>query len=234
MPRCNGCTPVCWACPLRQARCPKACIPPYPTGAVSDADAKVVASGLSWGPVHALVPLAALPANATLWLRDGLGRTRQAVIERSNTALGLALLRLAAPLDPGRLTPAPQDAFPGSPAFALAYRRDDGPAQWPQMSLGFLGLPLPGGPVRQLGFSLPQAQAGGPVLDRSGRLLGISLPGSTEGQPRYLPVSSVQAFSAWPVDKPAPPAGPAPLMSPDQLYESALRGTLLVMATAPG
>jgi tetratricopeptide (TPR) repeat protein len=207
---------------------------PYATGAAVDAHARVVASGLSWGAQQALVPLAAVNTGATLWVRDGLGNTRRAVVERSDITLGLTLLRLEAPLDAGHLTPVPQDAFPGSPAFALAYRRDDGLTQWPQMSLGFLGAPVAGGPSRQLGFELPQAQAGGPVLDRSGRLLGISLAGSAEGQPRYVPLSAVLAFSAWPVKDEAASAVPAPTLSPDQLYESGLRATLLIIAAAPG
>jgi tetratricopeptide (TPR) repeat protein len=96
------------------------------------ADARVVASGvLLAGGTLALVPRSAVvdasPQGAPVWVRNGLGQTTRAQIaatdQKALNALGVALLRLEAPLDASAVAagPAPREPFAGSPGFALQY-----------------------------------------------------------------------------------------------------------------
>lgn len=176
---------------------------------------------------HALVPLALLEGDGTLWLRNGLGRSTRAELLRSDAASGLAVLQLAAPLDaPAALSLAPREPFPGSPGLVVGYRADaDARPAWPKLSAGFLGMPMPEAMQRRLGIEVPVGSAGSPVFDASGRLAGIVLPAGADGQPR---LGSAAGLSAVAMPEPAGAAVPPP-MPLDQVYERALRSSLQLL-----
>ena len=148
-------SPAALAAPARLA--------PYAVGAAPPASARLRASGLLLdGGWRALVPSGGDLLAGRVWLRDGLGRTVPARLERSLGALGLALLRLDRPLVGGApedaLSGAASDAFPGSPALAIAFAAAEPAAPaWPWLRAGFLGGPGADGLERRLGIELPPA-----------------------------------------------------------------------------
>ena len=180
----------------------------------------------------ALTPLASieLAPRTRLWVRNGLGQTTEATLDRPDAALasrGLARLRLRATLPAGasRLA-AGRAPFAGSPGYAAQFGPGSEPA-WPALSQGFLGGPVGDSDVRRLGFA---STSGAPVLDAKGALIGIVLA-SVNGQATWLPLS---ALAPPPADA---NAGPAPraqsLVAPDEIYESGLRRTLQVLVDPP-
>ena len=174
----------------------------------------------------ALLPLAAVAgaSDARVWVRNGLGQTVAATLDRGDTALeshGLARLKLRAPLPLGAShVAAGRVPFAGSPGYAVRFGADTGPA-WPTLTQGFLGGQVGNSDVRKLGF---ESTAGAPVLDAKGALVGVALA-ATQGQTTWL---------ALPAAAPAPPgapvalAGPA-LVAPDEIYEAGLRRALQVL-----
>lgn len=195
------------------------------------AAAEVVASGtLIDGGRHALVPLAAIGAATTVWLRNGLGETTAATLAGRVDTLGLALLKLARPLDPGdALQLAPRDPFAGSPGFAIDFvAAPDAAPAWPWLHAGFLGgftRPETGSGERRLGIAMPPGLLGGPVFDGAGRLAGLAWRDD-----RFLPVSSWrQALgddlidSASAASASAPASARSARMPNDEVYERALR-----------
>jgi hypothetical protein len=223
--------PVPWAgtdvAPLRLA--------PYGVGDAVPATARLVSSGALLEPDRALMPSAALAGATRLWVRDGLGRTVEVVRDRELAAGDLIALRLGRALggtDAGPLPVAPSDAFPGSPACASGYAAavaEMKPA-WPWLRQGFLGAVAGDGHERRLGIELPtHVLAGGPVLDLSGRLVGVTQGSGGGVAAAMLPVSSLRAGLAPPV--PAPTTAPAPpRLATEALYERAMRATLQVLA----
>jgi S1-C subfamily serine protease len=171
---------------------------------------------------HALVPLGLLEGGAAVWVRNGLGRTSRAEVLRRDEASGLAVLRLAHPLDaPVALALAPREAFPGSPGFVVGYTADAAaqPA-WPRLSTGFLGLPAQGNQARRLGIDVPHGSAGAPVFDAFGRVVGVVLPAQADAQHGMASVASLRGWMAAPAETSAAPR------APDELYERALRSSL--------
>lgn len=167
----------------------------------------------------------AAPRASRFWLRDGLGRTRAATLQQHWPASGLALMALAAPLE-GATPPAaaPQPAFAGSPAVVVGHLRAEGTAAaWPALHLGFLGRPAADA-AQALGVGLPAELPGAPVLDLSGRLLGLTLPAAADGTARFLPLGALRPLLGAQAETllPAAPAAPAPRRTPDELYEAAL------------
>ncbi len=179
--------------------------------------ARIVSSGvLVDGGRRALVPwplswpvLRPLPGQTPrLWLRNGLGETVAARVERRDATL--ALLRLERPLAPagtrlGAADPwAPRDPFAGSPAFLVEYAADDLPAapgadaaarasdeagaaadsDSPPAAPAWPRLwrgfagSLSTSGERRLAMSLPPGPHGGPLFDAAGRLAGIVLTGA--------------------------------------------------------
>lgn len=202
---------------------------PWPTGAAPAPGARVVATALRVGPQRVLAP-ARMPGEepARCWLRDGLGRTREARVLPDAAPPGLAWLD-AGPWDDAPLPyrAAPRDAFAGSPAFALGYERGAAEAAWPAMAAGLIGRASDG--VGRLGVEL-HASGGGPVLDHAGRLVGIALPGA-DGQAEGLaPVSALGRGVDVEVDE--RPAAQVARLAPDALYEIGMRVTLQVIAQA--
>ena len=183
------------------------------------------------GGTLALVPAAFLRGTDVLWLRNGLGQTTRAR-RQGNASLesqGVALLRLASPLDPGRsLALASREPFAGSPGFAFQYAaQQDAQAAWPWLHQGFFGTPPLQPGARRLGIELPAGPDGGPVFDGQGHLAGMIVAGPT-GEALMLPVSQWQGMEGV---APPPPAaaGPYRTVSAEQVYESALRVALQVI-----
>lgn len=180
----------------------------------------------------ALVPLASLRDAAPdgLWLRNGLGQTTRARREPDAAleAQGVALLRLALPLDAGPAPAlAPREPFAGSPGFAFQYAaQPDAQAAWPWLSQGFFaGLPAQG--RRRLGIDLPAGPDGGPVFDSQGRLAGMVLAGSDGGMFLF-------PTTRWPVADGSASTPPAPVAqktaAAEQVYEHALHVALQLVA----
>ncbi|MBC7956454.1 MAG: trypsin-like peptidase domain-containing protein [Cytophagales bacterium] len=189
-------------------------------------DARVVGSALLLDDArHALVPAGLVAGEGTLWVRNGLGRTRQAEVVSRDDATGTALLKLAEALDlPVPLTRAPRAAFPGSPAHAVGYRSDGaGRPAWPQLCTGFLGAPPREGGARALGIVVSPGTAGAPVYDGAGRLVGIVSLGSGDSKPGLI---SAHQLGTIPVSADAPNV---PL---DEIYERALRSSLQLIRSA--
>lgn len=202
---------------------------PWPTGAAPPPGARVVAAALRMGPQRVLAPAGMLCAGAMgCWLRDGLGRTREARVLADPAPPGLAWLD-AGPWDDAPLAyrVAPRDAFAGSPAFALGYERGAADAAWPVMAAGLIGR-VHAGELR-LGVEL-RAGGGGPVLDHAGRLVGIAVPGADGQAEGLVPVSVLGRVVDVGVDE--RPAAQVARLAPDALYEIGMRVTLQLIATA--
>jgi hypothetical protein len=176
---------------------------------------------------HALLPLRALrdaiagEANP-IELRDCHGRALTARVVQRDDTLGLALLRLnTAHADASPLAWAAKDAFPGSPAHAIAATADE--QSWPRLRSGFIG-------TGALGIDLASGAAGGAVFDNMGRATGVSLTGD-DGTLRLIPVSALRPWLGRLLGDAADAVStPTPL---DAIYETALRSTVLLRATSP-
>ena len=209
-------------------------------------DARTVAAGvLLAGGQAALVPAAAIEGARRIWVRNGLGRATEAVLDGSTAQAllehGVTLLRLPEPLPSGATALAPRDPFAGSPGFVIGYppAADSVPA-WPTLREGFLGAADGREGLRKLGIEWPTALHGGPVFDAAGRLAGVALRGAAQGpaasgpqSASMLPVSMFRALAlGLPGRSPAPPAtvGAMPgRIAADAAYEQALTVALQVI-----
>jgi hypothetical protein len=193
--------------------------------------ARVVGTGLlAGGGLMALLPEGTLGTSTKVWVRNGLGQTSAAQIDRTFSDLGLVALRLrtALPLErPAQL--APGDAFPGSVAYVVEYTPSlDATPQWPALHTGFLGSPLASHAARPLGITLSPGPRGGPVFDDGGRLVGMAIkqPGATD---QLVLASRLFAHVGKALGL-ASTAAQKQRVSVDQVYESALRNTLQILA----
>ena len=182
----------------------------------------------------ALVPAAAVTAVAgRVWVRNGLGESTEATREVDEPALaarGLARLRLHARLPVGDAHPSGGRApFAGSAGYAVQYGATASPA-WPALAQGFLGGLIGDSDWRRLGFA---ADAGAPVLDAQGSVVGIVV-GTSNGQSAWLPLAVLQPMPAAAfAGAPREPAAARGLTAPDAIYESGLRRALQVLFVAP-
>lgn len=223
-------TPAAATPPLLE---PPARLAPYASGSVVAPATRLVAAGLLVDAGRAaLVPAGRVDGASQLWVRDGLGRTARARVERHGFDGATALLHLDPPLDlpaPPGWEAAARDAFPGSPAYVASYaRRDDDQPAWPWLQAGFLGGVDASGQRQQLGVQVgDSALGGGPVFDASGRLIGLALGDAAARE--LIPIGRLRTdFDAV---LPAPTsAAAAGRVAPDLLYERALRLTLQVLA----
>ena len=207
---------------------------PFGVGDAPPASARLASSGLLLAEGrHALVPAIDVRAAGRIWVRDGLGRTVEAHKERDLEAPGVAMLRLDLPLigiEGDGPTGVDADAFPGSPACAVAYggAAEATPA-WPWLRSGFLGSAGADGRERRLGIELPaHALPGGPVFDLSGRLLGLVLGGHHAAGQMLLPVSLLRAELGAQL-LPTSGASAQQRLPADELYERAMRVALQVI-----
>jgi S1-C subfamily serine protease len=172
---------------------PPARFAPYAIGSASPpASARVVGSGVLLDGGHrALVPARLVAGAQGLWVRDGRGVTSAARRGRTIADGVLVEMTLDAPLRSAALDVAARDAFPGSPAFAVEYARDDGgAARWPSLRVGFVGTPAEVPGRYDLDPALGSGAGGGPVFDMAGRLAGITVRSAT-GTSQMLAVSAL-------------------------------------------
>ncbi len=181
---------------------------------------------------RALLPLAALGESDHAWVRNGLGHVARAKVEQRLMAEGVAVARLESelPFD-ADLRIAAKPPFPGSPAFAVAHPRLSTPKPtWPLLATGFVGRPVGGTPIRELGPELSAGGRGGAVFDISGHLLGIAVPEA--GSSRLLPVSHLRERLGAALGDAAPETrSPAPV---DRIYEGGLRTALQILTLPRG
>jgi exonuclease VII small subunit len=204
--------------------------------------AAVVSSGLLIDEGRrALVPLSSLSGKSPVWVRDGLGQSSRAQVERHDPSLGLALVRLDKPFalqshpralgDTAVPLPLPawaeKDPFPGSPAYAVEFRPStSGAPAWPRLSSGFQGLPAAQTGLRDLAIDGPAGPAGGAVFDAAGHCAGLLMPTATARQ--MIPMSKLRrAFGT--LLGPATPLTPGQRATVEAVYEGALRVTLQVI-----
>jgi hypothetical protein len=212
-------------------------VPPMraaPYGGAVPKGARVLASGVLLDEGRAAVaPLRALGRANRVWLRDGLGETREAKVERRLPELGLVLLAPSKSKSPAPVMQrAPRDAFAGSIAYVVEQvARDDAVPAWPLLHAGFLGRGDAPSALAPLGVVLPAGPRGGAVFDAAGRLSGVTMV-DEGGADRLVPVSRL-VESLGPRRLPAPLDGPASARAPlDGIYEAALRATVQVIAAA--
>ena len=203
---------------------------PYSLPPLKSATATMSGSGvLIDGGRHALVPLASVVHARKIWLRNGLGQLRKAVIKHRVGMDGMALLALdqALPLFDG-FNIAAKDPFPGSVVYSAEYpTMHDALPQWPLLLHGFLGTPVVKGQNWELGLTLPGGSSGGPVFDASGSLAGIAVP-KPHGKPMFLPVSRFKRVLGDRLGPVAPPLG-GPRIAVEIAYEKAMRAAVQVL-----
>lgn len=190
---------------------------------------RCIASGLLFdGGTRALVP-AHVTTPQPLWLRDGLGRTSRASLERSSVP-GLSVLRLRVRLPAPELTVASADAFPGSVIYGVEYTAAaQAEPAWPFLTGGFLGAPTEQTGARLLGLDLPQGPRGGPAFDASGRWIGVAVAAKRPPD-RLLLASGLRAALGERFGPVAPP-GAMPKMATEEIYERSLASTVQVLAS---
>jgi hypothetical protein len=210
---------------------------PWPianAAAAPPASARFVSSGvLVDDGASALVPLHALErvTPARLWVRNGLGQTVAAELDRGDAgsaALGLARLKLRAALPLGTSRQAEgRPPFAGSPGYSMQFGETSAPA-WPMLTQGFLGRPVGEAGLRKVGFA---STPGAAVFDAHGVLVGITLAATADAAtwaplPAGLPAQAAASG--------APPAPSLPgLVAPDEIYELGLRRALQVLVDSP-
>lgn len=202
---------------------------PYGQGAFLPAGARVVGSGVLLAPGRrAFVPLALVPPSGRVWVRNGLGQLARASVERRLAAQGVAVLRLSRALSGGEgVTEGVGDAFPGSIAHAVEFMpAANAEPAWPLLKSGFLGMPRSGAGTRDLGIALPPGPGGGPVFDSKGRWIGMA---NRANGGNHLVSSSRLREAAGPRLVAVAVHGALPT-APDQIYETALRSALQIIA----
>lgn len=215
---------------------------PYADATPLPARVAVVSSGvLIDDGRRALVPLSSLSGKSPIWVRDGLGQSSRALVERHDSPLGLAVVRLDKPFalqstpralgDTAVTLPLPawaeKDPFPGSPAYAVEFQRATAatPA-WPRLYSGFNGLPAAQAGLRNLAIDSPAGPAGGAVFDAAGHCTGMLV--STATTRHMVPMSRLRrAFGA--LLGPSTPMAPGQRATVEAVYEGALRVTLQVI-----
>ena len=234
---------------------------PAPGQAAPPTQARIVSSGVALSPTLVLAPASTHPRANRWWVRDGLGRTREATIEPGPDDLrnlGLMQLRLLAPLglastdgsdrthSEAAVALSSRDPYAGSPGYAIDYLIDtaDGATTepgWPVLHPGFFGGQQGSGGWRRLGIDLPDGPHGGPVFDAAGGLAGIALPDGP-GQATMIPASLLR--SIWPhATTPAEPASTpergrsaaprrAAPMPADEVFERGLRVSVQILTAS--
>ncbi len=200
---------------------------PYPLPTPLAPNARALASAVLLGDGRfALAPSAGLAAGRRLWVRNGMGRTSAATLDRTFPESGLALLVLEQPLpSPTQFAIAPRDPFAGSPGFVVDHAASaDATPQWPLLHAGFFAAGAASG-NRPLGIETSAGSAGAAVFDAGGRWAGIALPGS-----RCVTLSQLRGLLGDVLPAPlAGDAGAPARIGADEVYERSLTVVLQVL-----
>jgi hypothetical protein len=204
---------------------------PYAFGAA--AAGQVVASAmLSADGARALTPAASFQGDRLdVWVRNGLGDTVPAAVERRFEIDGveLAVLALYEPLPaPRDLAAAARVPFAGSVGYAVEFASQPiAEAAWPLLTLGFFGRVLREDELPPLGIDVPPGPRGGAAFDEAGRIVGLTVRAG-DGSDRLAPVALLpEEVRPW---FGAPASGAtAPRSALDTIYERALLVTLQVI-----
>ena len=215
---------------------PPARFAPYAFGAA--AAGRVVASAmLSADGARALAPSAAVPDDSGgVWVRNGLGDTVPAAVERrfEIDRVELAVLALYEPLpSPRDLAVAARVPFAGSVGYAVEFPpQSNAEAAWPLLTLGFFGRGLHADELPPLGIDVPGGPRGGAAFDEAGRIVGLTVR-DRDGNDRLAPVALMpEDVRPW-FDAPAAAAA-ARRGALDLIYERALLVTLQVIVADRG
>jgi hypothetical protein len=224
---------------------------PEAHGDTPSAQAQLISAGtLLADGKHVLVPASLLPTQGRVWVRDGLGQTREAwrlvAAANANTAvtrpaLAVAVLVVKQPytgVPP--LVAAHRPAHAGAPALVMRHAAQPGAqAAWPQMHTQFLAMPQPPTQTPSVARQPSQALPGGPVFDARGTWLGVTVPGLRDDS--LLPAGAIDGQSLTGVQvesiRVQPVAAPTQINSTarasrmplDELYERAMRNTVQVL-----
>ena len=199
--------------------------------------ARVHASAVLLGDGRfALVPNAGLTGARRLWVRDGMGRSSAALLDRTLADSGLALLVLERPLPRSApLVIAPRDPFAGSPGFVVDFAPSaDAAPQWPMLHAGFFagGASGTSSAARPLGIATSTGSAGAAVFDAAGRWAGITLPNAAGDSQRavWLPMSHLRGQLGDLLPAPVANDTTAPArIGADEAYERSLAVVLQVL-----
>lgn len=208
---------------------PPARFAPYATGAA--AEGRTVASAvLIDGGRRALASVA---VGGLLWLRNGIGGTARASVERRFEVAGaaLTLLRLETPLpSPENVAVAERVPFAGSVGVAVEYAATPArsEAAWPWLRLGFFGRAPSATALPALGIDMPPGPRGGPVFDDAGRLVGLALR-TVDMRDLLVPAAMLPDELRALLGVPSP-GGPTPRAPLDLTYERSLLLALQVIA----
>jgi tetratricopeptide (TPR) repeat protein len=209
---------------------------PYARGAVARG-AVVASATLIDGGRRALAPGGAIAADAAeLWVRNGLGTTVRAVVERrfslGDSELALLELHSALPL-PENWAVAERAPFAGSVGYAVEFAAMPASAEaaWPLLRLGFFGRAPAATALPLLGIDLPPGPRGGAAFDEAGRLVGLALR-SPDGRDRLVTVAALPEEARALLGE-LTPGGPTPRSAVDVVYERALRLTLQLIVASP-
>lgn len=186
-------------------------------------------------------------ASGNLWVRNGLGYMRPAVIEHVDGQTGVTVLRLEEPFQPAVSMDVWQTArvFPGSPCYVV-----DFPALglnrpvWPVLSAGLLGRMGAQPRTMDLTVKLPAGPRGGAAFDSAGRLLGLVLPvvapervvpDQASRPERILLAPALQAFVPAAIPDPSQVTTDAgrPRLSIQEIYELALPVVVTISSVKP-
>lgn len=211
---------------------------PYAASTPVAARARTLASAVLLGDGRfALAAGDGLTGARRLWVRNGIGQSSAAVVDRTFTESGLVLLALERPL-PGsaQLTIAARDPFAGSPGFVVDFAAStDAAPQWPMLHAGFFaagGAGAGAGATRALGIATSAGSAGAAVFDAGGRWVGITLPpalADSSGN-RWLPLSQLRAWLGDVLPAPLASDGAAVArIGADEAYERSLAVVLQVL-----
>ena len=175
---------------------------------------------------HALVPWSvALAESNALRIRNGLGQSTTARLDRRLDDGPLALVSLDTPLEPVPILAASLAPFAGSPGWVVTFACA-APAQpaWPWMFAGFLGRQADDGTRQVSSAGAPADCTGAPVFDSAGRLLGV-MAIDRRGASSMVPIGTLREDLGF--------HGPEATQSPDLIYERSLRSVLQVIADGP-
>ncbi|HAJ71186.1 MAG TPA: hypothetical protein DCO68_03820, partial [Methylophilaceae bacterium] len=187
--------------------------------------ASIIGSATLLDTTHAVMPYTLLNTKK-IWLRNGLGITVAAGIEKTFPAQNIALLKLASPI--AIVKPLNQaDAPPklGTLAYIVGYvtTNQADQAYWPILKTDIIGMP---NTAQHWKLHVRQFHSGTPVWNGSGALIGITVK-SDNGSTEILPIQHIASA----IDLNTESANHSQAhVSMQDIYEQALSTSLQVIA----